>query len=84
MAVLPYNDPIRSSNQVPKVRIDNGNCESYLLATLEPSGLLYFPLGAATRSAIAAPLSSTVTSDPYIALYDFHSRCGKLPISSVT
>jgi len=56
MAITPHNDPIRSSNQVPTVIIDNGSCESYLLATLEHSGLLYFPFGAATRSAIAAPL----------------------------
>jgi len=57
MALTAHNDPIRSSNQVPKVIIDNGNCESYLLATLEYSGLLYFPYGASTASAIAAPLS---------------------------
>jgi len=57
MALIPYNDPIRSSNQVPKVLIDNGNRKLYLLATLEHSGLLYFPFGAATLSAIAAPLS---------------------------
>jgi hypothetical protein len=55
MALSPHNDPIRSSNQVPSVIIDNGNCELYLLSTLEHSGLLYFPYGAATRSAIAAP-----------------------------
>jgi len=56
MALSPHNDPIRSFNQVPIVIIDNGSRESYVLATLEPSGLLYFPFGAATRSAIAAPL----------------------------
>jgi len=57
VALSPHNDPIRSSNQVPIVIIDNGSRESYLLATLELSGLLYFPFGAATRSVIAAPLS---------------------------
>jgi len=56
MALAPHNDPIRSSNPVPKVINDNSSSESYLLATLEPSRLLYFPFGAATRSAIAAPL----------------------------
>jgi len=55
MALSPHNDPIRSSNHVPSVIIDNGNRELYLLATLEPSGILYFPFGVATRSAIAAP-----------------------------
>jgi len=34
-----YNDPIRSSTQVPIVLIDNGSRESYLLATLEHSGV---------------------------------------------
>jgi len=38
MALSPRNDPIRSSNQVPIVIIDNGSRESYLLATLEHSG----------------------------------------------
>jgi len=52
MALSPHNDPIRSSNQVITA---NGNRELYLLATLEHLGLLYFPFGAATRSAIAAP-----------------------------
>jgi len=56
MALTPDNDLIRLSNLLPKVIIDNGNCESYLLASLKPSGLLYFPFGAATRSAIADPL----------------------------
>jgi len=57
---LSHNDLIRSSNQVPILIIDNCNCESYLLATLELSGLLYFPFSATTRSVIAAPLSSTL------------------------
>jgi len=52
MALSPHNDPIRWSDQVI---IANGNCELYLLATLEHLGLLYFPFGAATRSATAAP-----------------------------
>jgi len=56
MARSPHNDPIWSSNQVLTVRLDNGNPESYLVATLEPSGLLYFPFGADTQSGIAAPL----------------------------
>jgi hypothetical protein len=43
-----HNYPIRSSNQVPIVMIDNGSRESYLLATVEHSGLLYFPFGATT------------------------------------
>jgi len=37
MALSPHNDLIRSSNQVPKLIIDNGNRESYLLATSEHS-----------------------------------------------
>jgi hypothetical protein len=56
MALSPHNDLIRSSNQVPKLIIDNSSSELYLLATLEPPGLLYFPFGAATRSAFAAPM----------------------------
>jgi len=52
MALSPHYDPIRSSDQVI---IANGNRELYLLATLEHLGLLYFPFGAATQSAIAAP-----------------------------
>jgi len=46
-----------------KVIFDKGNHELYLLVTLEHSGLLYFPYGATTRSAIAAPLSSTAPID---------------------
>jgi len=57
MALSPHNNPIRSSDQVITA---NGNRELYLLATLEHLGLLYFPFGAATRSAIAAPLSRTL------------------------
>jgi len=63
---LSSQNPIRSSNQVSIVIIDNGNRETCLLATLEHSGLLYFPYGAATRSAIAAPhlqLCSSVDHD---------------------
>jgi len=52
MALCPHYDPIWSSDQVI---IANGNRELYLLATLEHLGLLYFPFGAATPSAIAAP-----------------------------
>jgi hypothetical protein len=55
MALSLHNDRIRSSNQVPIVIIDNCSRESYLLATLEPSGLLYFPCGVAAGYAIAAP-----------------------------
>jgi len=48
MALSPHNDPIRSSNQVPKVImtkviIDKGNHELYLLATLEHSGVIVLP-----------------------------------------
>jgi len=57
MALSPYDDPIRSSDQVI---IANGNCELYLLATLNHLGLLFFPCGAATRSAIPAPVSRTL------------------------
>ena len=46
MSLTPYTDLIPSSNQVPTVIIDNSNCQLYLLANLEPSGLLYFLLGA--------------------------------------
>jgi hypothetical protein len=56
-SLSPQNGPIRSSNQVRMVTIDNGNWKLYLLATLEHLGLLYFPLKAAIQSAIAAPLS---------------------------
>jgi len=44
MALSPHNDPIRSSDQVPKVIIDNGNRESYLLATLEHSRVIVLPI----------------------------------------
>jgi hypothetical protein len=44
MVLSQHNDQIWSSNQVPIVIIDNVSRESYLLATLEHSGLLYFPL----------------------------------------
>jgi len=44
MALSPHNDPIQSSNQVPSVIIDNGNCELYLLATLEYSGVTIRPI----------------------------------------
>jgi hypothetical protein len=54
MALSPHNNPIRSSNQVI---IANGNSELYLLASLEHLGLLYFPFGAATQSAITAVVS---------------------------
>jgi hypothetical protein len=50
---LSLHNPIRSSNQVIIV---NRTRELYLLATLEHSGLLYFPIEAATRSMITAPL----------------------------
>jgi len=43
MALSPHNDPIRSSNQVIKVIIDNGNRELYLLATLKYSGVIILP-----------------------------------------
>jgi len=63
MALSPHNDPIRSSDQMTKVIVVNGNRELYLLATLEHLGLFYFPFGAATRSAIASPLSRTLPVD---------------------
>jgi len=49
MAPSPHNDPIRSSNQVPKVIIDKviidkGNHELYLLATLKHSGVIILPI----------------------------------------
>jgi len=44
MALTPHNDPVRSSYKVPKGIIDNGNCESYLLATLEYSGVIILPI----------------------------------------
>jgi hypothetical protein len=39
MALPPHNEQIRSSNQVPSVKIHNGNRELYLLATLEHLGV---------------------------------------------
>ena len=39
MALSPHDDPIWSSNQVAQAIIDNGNHESYLLATLQLSEL---------------------------------------------
>jgi len=43
MALSPHNDLIRSSSQVAIVISDNGSRESYLLATLEPSGIIILP-----------------------------------------
>ena len=63
MTLSPPNDPIRSANQVRMVIIDDGYRELYLLAPLGHSGLSYFPYGAATRSAIAAPLSRSLPID---------------------
>jgi len=44
MALSHHNDPIRSSNQVPKVIIDKGNHELCLLATSEYSGVIILPI----------------------------------------
>jgi hypothetical protein len=57
MALSPHNDPIRSSDQLI---IAIGNRELYLLATLEYVGLIYFPFGATTQSAITAQVSRTL------------------------
>jgi hypothetical protein len=40
----PHNDLIWSSNKVPKVIIDNSSSKSYLLATLEYSGVIILPI----------------------------------------
>jgi len=53
----PHNHRIQSSNQVPKVMIDNGNRELYLLTTFRVFKLLYFPSSAVAQSAFAARLS---------------------------
>jgi hypothetical protein len=44
MALCPHNDQIRSSNQVPKVIIDNSSRESHLLATFRIFGGYYTSL----------------------------------------
>jgi len=44
MALCPHNGPMRSSNHVPIVIIDNGSRESYLLATLEHLGVIVLPI----------------------------------------
>jgi hypothetical protein len=44
MALSYHNDLIRSSNQMPKVIIDKGNHELYLLATLEYSEVIVLPI----------------------------------------
>jgi len=43
-SLSPHNDPIRASNQVPIVTIDNGSHELYLLPTLEHWGVIVRPL----------------------------------------
>lgn len=54
MALCSQNDLIPSSNPATNVIIEYGNSELYLLATYEHLQLLYFPVGAAKQSVVAA------------------------------
>jgi hypothetical protein len=53
--ISSFSNWMQLSSQFLSVIIDKGSRETCLLASLEHSGLLYFPYGASTQSVIAAP-----------------------------